>query len=198
MNRPNHAPPRAASPTAPAPDRAALVGRLVGAHRAELLAFARGRVGDRTAAEDVVQQAAARAVAKAHQLRDEASGRAWLFRITRHVLAERPRRVQAAEVELDDDGPAADDDGGDGCACVLAQVGALKPEYAALLSRVVIEGQPVKAAAAELGITTNNAMVRLHRARAALRDQLRSHCGVESARGCLDCDCVERGCCAEA
>jgi RNA polymerase sigma-70 factor (ECF subfamily) len=49
--------------------------------------------------------------------------------------------------------------------------------------------------AAELSITPNNAMVRLHRARTALKARLKEHCGTDNARSCTDCGCEERGCC---
>jgi RNA polymerase sigma-70 factor (ECF subfamily) len=49
--------------------------------------------------------------------------------------------------------------------------------------------------ARELGLNANNAMVRLHRARNALRERLASHCGTTTARSCSDCGCEERGCC---
>lgn len=39
------------------------------------------------------------------------------------------------------------------------------------------------------------AMVRLHRARTALKVRLKAHCGTTSARSCADCGCEERGCC---
>jgi RNA polymerase sigma-70 factor (ECF subfamily) len=39
-------------------------------------------------------------------------------------------------------------------------------------------------------------MVRLHRARRALKERLAAHCGTTSARSCADCGCEERGCCA--
>ena len=61
-----------------------------------------------------------------------------------------------------------DDDGID-CRCVLAQAEQLKPDYAEILRRVIMDGVTVTQVAGELGITPNNAMVRLHRARAALK-----------------------------
>jgi len=78
---------------------------------------------------------------------------------------------------------------------VVAQVEALPPAQAALLERVIIEGANVAELATELGITRNNAWVRLHRARQALKARLKDHCGTDSLRQCLDCGCVERGCC---
>jgi RNA polymerase sigma-70 factor (ECF subfamily) len=81
------------------------------------------------------------------------------------------------------------------CWCVLAQAACLKPEYAEILRRVDIDGLAVTIVAGELGLSSNNAMVRLHRARKALRARMAEHCGTTSARSCSDCGCEERGCC---
>lgn len=91
--------------------------------------------------------------------------------------------------------PSAD---GPNCGCVLVQVQQMSPDHAELLQRVVVDGVSTTRVAAELGITPNAAMVRLHRARTALVERLRSHCGTTSLRGCIDCGCEERGCCAAA
>ena len=73
----------------------------------------------------------------------------------------------------------------------------LKPEYTEILRRVVLDGAPLPGVAAELGLTTNNASVRLHRARAALRKRMAEHCGTLRARSCTECGCAERGCCVD-
>jgi RNA polymerase sigma-70 factor (ECF subfamily) len=51
-------------------------------------------------------------------------------------------------------------------------------------------------AAARLDITHNNATVRLHRARKALRDAMEAHCGVTDPQACAACRCVDDACCA--
>jgi hypothetical protein len=53
----------------------------------------------------------------------------------------------------------------------------LKAEYAEVLRRVDLEETPLPRVATDLAITTNNATVRLHRARQALRRQLERSCG---------------------
>ena len=73
----------------------------------------------------------------------------------------------------------------------LGQLDRIRPEYADMLRRVDIDEERLPEVASSLGITVNNATVRLHRARKALRDQLRSFCGVDSLRACLDCSCDE-------
>jgi hypothetical protein len=67
-----------------------------------------------------------------------------------------------------------------------------------LPSRVVVEGISVSQVAVELDITANDAMVRLHRARTALKAKLKAHCGTTSLSSCADCGCAERGCCPQA
>lgn len=65
----------------------------------------------------------------------------------------------------------------------------INPGYADLLRRVDLgEERPVDVAA-ELGLTANNTMVRLRRARTALRERLIRTCRRCAAHGCLDCSC---------
>lgn len=174
----------------------ASVETLFAAHRSELVAFAARRLGSHSLAEDVVQQAALRAVGGVGALRDPQSGRAWLFTIVRRLVADHLRTRLDAKLSRE---PEAEVDAHDfGCSCVLANVAQLKPEFAHVLRRVIFEDAPLGTVAAELGLSTNAATVRLSRARAALRDRLRAHCGTESLRDCLDCACDERGCCTPA
>ncbi|MER2564178.1 MAG: sigma factor-like helix-turn-helix DNA-binding protein [Myxococcaceae bacterium] len=163
------------------------VTEALAARRKELVDYARRRVGP--AAEDVVQDASVRALKKAEQLSNPRAARAWLFTIVRRVIAERREPVPVAAAELEPERVV------DGCDCIVAQVRALPEAQAKLLMRVVVEGVSVTALADELGITPNNAWVRLHRARQALKAQVADHCGTTSLRQCLDCGCIERGCC---
>ncbi|MBM4782707.1 MAG: hypothetical protein GQE15_33950 [Archangiaceae bacterium] len=163
------------------------VTEALAARRQELVDYARRRVGP--AAEDVVQDASLRALKKAEQLSNPRAARAWLFTIVRRVIAE---RRDAAPVPT---APPEPERVVDGCDCIVAQVRALPAAQASLLTRVVVDGVSVSAVADELGITQNNAWVRLHRARQALKAQVAEHCGTRSLRQCLDCGCIERGCC---
>jgi RNA polymerase sigma-70 factor (ECF subfamily) len=158
--------------------------------REELVAFARRRVGER--AEDVVQDAAVRALRSADQLAQPEAARAWLFSIVRHLSSEPAGRVME---EVSESVPVERTEPPDSCDCVMKQVEALPTSHAELLRRVTVEGAPVNELAKELGITPNALWVRLHRAREALKTQLEKHCGTTSFRACLDCGCLERGCC---
>jgi RNA polymerase sigma-70 factor (ECF subfamily) len=76
------------------------------------------------------------------------------------------------------------------CACSVALLAELPPAYADILTRVDVREEPVEAVALELGVTVNNATVRLHRARKALRDRLAACCGCKSAQECQSCRCA--------
>jgi RNA polymerase sigma-70 factor (ECF subfamily) len=75
------------------------------------------------------------------------------------------------------------------CACVRALSDTLKPEYADALRRIDVEGMSVQGYAAEIGIEANNAGVRVHRAREALRRRVKASCGTCADHGCLNCTC---------
>lgn len=74
---------------------------------------------------------------------------------------------------------------GEVCACVSRVAATLKPEYAAALQQVEVEGMPVKTHAERQGITAGNAAVRLHRARQALKKEIVATCGACADHGVL-------------
>ena len=85
------------------------------------------------------------------------------------------------------------------CRCVNELAATLKPEYAAALRRIEVDGLALKDFAAEAGISSSNAAVRVHRAREALRQQLARSCGTCADHGCLDCTCDRsKGACDSA
>jgi DNA-directed RNA polymerase specialized sigma24 family protein len=75
------------------------------------------------------------------------------------------------------------------CTCIYDLIPALKAEQAELVRRVELGEEPLHQVAGDLGITPNNASVRLHRARRALREALQDACGACADHGCLDCGC---------
>jgi len=169
---------------------------LIARQRPRLVAFVRRRAPRDVDAEDVVHAALQRALTKHDVLQEVINPEAWLTRITQNALVDELRRrrsrapaAEGTELTTCDDAVVRE------CACVLVQLSQLRPEYASLLQRVVVGGVSVAEAAAERGLTANAASVRLHRARAALREQLRRHCGASSWRSCIDCECAERACC---
>jgi RNA polymerase sigma-70 factor (ECF subfamily) len=76
------------------------------------------------------------------------------------------------------------------CRCFEALLPTMKPEYAALLREVDLNGRRVVDVAAEQGLTANAGTVKLHRARKALRVRLEESCRTCATHGCLDCTCA--------
>lgn len=167
------------------------VAALVANHR-EFLAFVQRRVGDRALAEDILQDAFVRGVDKLDSVRESAVG--WFYRVLRNAIIDHQRRRAAAARQLD--AFAHEQAAGEDaelervvCKCVGELAGTLKPEYAAALRRIEIDGVSVKEYAAEAGISSSNAGVRVFRAREALRKQVARACGTCAEHGCLDCSC---------
>jgi RNA polymerase sigma factor (sigma-70 family) len=176
-------------------ETARVVAELVANHR-EFLAFVERRVGDRALAEDLIQEAFVRSIDRFGELRTTDSIRAWFFRTLRNAVVDHhrrnsasDRRLEALAATLDPDGAAEPELERVVCACVARLAKSLKPEYSQALSRVEIDGASVGDFAREAGITENNAGVRLHRARAALRREVSRSCGTCAEHGCLDCTC---------
>jgi len=169
--------------------------KLVANHRA-FLSFLERRLGNRAEAEDILQDAFIRATERADSVEKQESVVAWFYRMLRNAVIDHHRRkgataraLERLAAELDESAaPAETRDAV--CACILELSGTLKPEYAEALRRVEIEGQSVKSWAAEVGIEPNNAGVRLHRAREALKKRVVRSCGSCAEHGCMDCTCT--------
>ncbi|HYH96058.1 RNA polymerase sigma factor [Hyalangium sp.] len=174
-----------------------IVRALVDSHR-HFLAFLERRVGSRAVAEELLQAAFVRTLEKGDALRDEERAVAWFYRLLRNALVDHYRKQAAEARVLERESLEATEVGPDPelkqtvCACVGELLPTLKPEYSELLRQVELEERSVPEAAAAVGITPNNAGVRLHRARQALKQQLERSCGSCATHGCLDCSCQRR------
>ncbi len=173
-----------------------VLGVLVENHR-RFLAFLERRVGSREAAEDILQDAFVRSLDRIETVRDAGAVVPWFYRLLRNAVVDHYRRAGAEDRALayvaataDTVEPAADEElHGQVCECVKSLVETLKPEYAAAIKRVDLEGASLVDFARETGITANNAGVRLHRAHEALRRQVALSCSTCADHGCLDCRC---------
>ena len=162
------------------------------------LSFLERRVGSREAAEDILQDAFVRGLEHADTVRDNESIIPWFYRLLRNAVVDHYRKRGAEQRAIahaagiaDESEPGPDEALRDEvCACVVRLVDTLKPEYAAAIKRVDLDGATVADFGREIGISANNAGVRLHRAREALRRQLALSCGTCTTHGCLDCTCT--------
>jgi RNA polymerase sigma-70 factor (ECF subfamily) len=153
-------------------------------------------VGDRAAAEDIVQNAYARMLERGGVPADDADALRWFYRVLRNAAIDYQRRHGAERRGLErfqQEPAAAPEPKRRLCGCVRTALDTLKPHYQDILRRVEVDGASLAVAAAEAGITSGNAAVRLHRARRLLGERLRGICGSCSLDGCADCDCRGKG-----
>ncbi len=177
------------------PQEPDVLGLLLENH-ARFLAFVDRRIGSRDDAEDILQEAFVRSLEHTPALESSTSATAWFYRVLRNAMTDYFRRkdtqgraLERLAAETDQAGTSDSELERVVCACVLSLLDTLKPEYAAALRRVDLDGTSVRSYSAEAGITPGNAGVRLHRAREALRRQLARCCGTCLTHGCVDCQC---------
>ena len=167
-------------------------------HQGALRAFVQARVPP-TEVDDVLKTAALRAIQASNSLNDAQRVRAWLYRIHRNVIHDsmraRARGERLTSPDLDAIPHDLPETETDICACSLNQMQHVRPSYASILALVDAGGASLREAAEQLGISIENATVRLHRARKALHKLMLEHCGVQSVRDCLDCRCADERCC---
>ena len=178
----------------------AAVRRALVESRRQILSFLRRRLGSSEAAEDVLQAFMLRAIERSTQLRDVRTVRGWLSRILATTIVDHQRRsarrrqreavmnpndLEAIEIEADEELDEAV------CNCLYKLLPTLKPEYAEVIWRIDLLGEPRERVAASLGVTLNNVTVRLHRGRQALKRRLEEMCLTCPIHGFLDCRCEE-------
>lgn len=164
--------------------------------RQEILQFLQQRLRNRDEAEEVLQRFSVRALERASQLRDVQTMRGWLGRILATTIIDyqrsanrrRRREIQVDQGELDGLPADAELDAAI-CNCLYRLLPTLKPEYADIVWRADILGEPRDRLAASLGTSLNNVTVRLHRGRQALRRRLEEMCLTCPVHGFLDCHC---------
>lgn len=166
------------------------------AHRDEFLRFVEKRVDSRTMAEDILQSAFVRGIEKQSALRDEESAVAWFYRLLRNAVIDHYRSQGSLNrvfgewpEDLDVPGEPLDFVKNEICRCVAHVLEELKPEYGEALRKVDIDEGAIKDFAESSGISVNNAAVRVHRAREALRKQVMRTCGSCAEHRCIDCRC---------
>ena len=169
------------------------IAQTLAANHVRFLRFLERRVGSRDLAEEILQDAFVRGLARADSIQASESAIAWFYRLLRNALVDHHRHMDserraleaAAREPVDVDGELMNTV----CDCVDGLLATLKPEYAQAIRRVDMEGASVGEFAVATGITAGNAAVRVHRARQALRKRVEQSCGTCAEHACLDCEC---------
>ena len=181
------------SKQAETPSRAAEFGKPVsGSFGDQLVAvlprlrrFARGLTGSVTEADDLVQAACERALARAHQFQEGTRFDSWMFRIVQTIWIDqlRAREVRkedgdVAEERLGSDAPVRGIEARLALSEVRNAVDRLPPDQRTTLMLVTVEGLSYKEAAVVAGVPVGTIMSRLARARIALQQHLDAGAGV--------------------
>jgi RNA polymerase sigma factor (sigma-70 family) len=180
-----------------ATERAAPIATLLENHRA-FLGYLERRVGDRALAEDILQDAFAKIVARPEQAPDDQGVVPWFYRTLRNAAIDQFRRRGAADRahqafarELETQEAPTSEMEAEICACVSRLADTLKPEYAEALQAIEVGGTPVKQFAEQHGLSSSNAAVRVFRAREALKKRVAESCGTCAEHGCVNCTCKQ-------
>lgn len=156
-----------------------LVRALVAEYGAPLLRYVLRLVdGDRSRAEDIVQETLLRAWQHPEVAANfERSPRAWLYAVARNLVVDdfRGRSARPRETRMVDDLDIGSDDGGIGNALthfeVIDAIRALAPQHRAVLLALYYRDLSVADAAHELGVPQGTVKSRAHYALRALRIQ---------------------------
>lgn len=150
--------------------------------------YARALVGDRTLAEDLVQDCLERAWSRLHLWREGSNLRTWLFAIMHNLyannirsLSHRPRLALLDDAATNAPTRATQEDGLE-VASLNEALQRLPEEQRAVILLVGLEELSYQEAAAALGIPIGTVMSRLHRGRERLRALLTGSGGVSLRR----------------
>jgi RNA polymerase sigma-70 factor (ECF subfamily) len=148
--------------------------------------FARGLTGSVVEADDLVQAACERALARQHQFQEGTRFDSWMFRIVQTIWIDqvRSRDVRKEgetiiEDRLGSDAPVRRVEARLGLDEVRRAVGRLPPDQRMVLLLVTLDGLSYKEAAQVIGVPVGTIMSRLARARAALQVQLAAGSGID-------------------
>jgi RNA polymerase sigma factor (sigma-70 family) len=179
----------------PDADTPAALAILLENHRA-FLRYLERRVGNRELAEDILQDAFIKVVTRPEQPPADETIVPWFYRTLRNAAIDQFRRrgtvsraVEAFAHELETSMAPEPEMESEICACVTRLTATLKAEYAEALQAIDVEGGSVKAFAEQRGLSSNNAGVRVFRAREALKKRVMESCGTCAEHGCRNCTC---------
>ena len=181
-----------------APLDQAIVQTLVSNHK-KFLGFVERRIGNREIAEEIIQNAFVKTIEKGCHIQDGEGAVTWFYRLLRNAMIDYFRRANVEtnawtkmgdqdsdHVEIDQELQEAI------CACINDLIPTIKDDYSILIEKIDLEGESIAKVSKELNMTANNTMVKLHRARQALKRQLERSCGTCATHGCLDCGCKKK------
>lgn len=175
--------------------------------RAQVQRHLLAMVGDKSLAEELTQDTYARALERIPQLRDPQAALAWLYRIATTIALDRLRQRRPSTVPLDTVAPVGGEaeqaaererppsllegalESSEMSACVQGYLAALPDDYRIAILLHDAHGLSNPEISELLACSLATAKIRVHRARARLRETLATACTFEiDERGVLVCD----------
>ena len=147
------------------------IERLYRSRHAAFVALATAVTGDASEAIDVVQEAFATALRKRRGIRAEGSLEPWLWRIVINKARDR-RRKRGRTISLRPDAPAITSNGYDADAAVRTVLAELPERQRETIFLRYYADLDYGAIASALGVQPGTVAATLHKAHAALREQL--------------------------
>ena len=177
--------------------------------------YIRRQVRDASEADDLVQETFLRAHRQLHAVKDPAALPAWLYRVATNVCYDRFRQAsyrharQGTSIEADNDGAEVPQEDADAprldlaleqsemSTCVQEYIEQLSDDYRMVILLHDVHGMTNPEMAGALGCSLATVKIRLHRARAKLKEALSSACDFSvDERGVFVCD--RKGRCRES
>ena len=179
---------------------------VLSAYRDSVCGFVLRRVGDRSLADDLTQEAFLRAERSIGTYRREASLRSWIFAIALNVVRDHFRALQRAPDSASLAAAAEQASPGEGAegallqlemaSCVGGYISRLPRLHHDVVSMHDMAGLTHAEIATVLGVSVGNSRVLLHRGRAALRRALEEDCLLSFSGESIPCErkpATERG-----
>ena len=166
-----------------------------------LLAYLVRMTRDSADAHDLLQEALIRIARELPKLRSPEAVKGWAYRIATNVAIDHLRKSGKVQfVEFDGETDSSEIDAEEELVvdemneCIRGVIDRLPPDYRAAIVLSNLQGLSVAETAEIMGTSVTAAKVRIHRAKAKLREALNQECDFyRSESGNLRCD-VKQGC----
>ena len=183
----------------PAANEATRFDEVAGTLRGPILGYLQRFVGDAALAEDLLQETLVRISKGLDRFEARSSVKTWAFKIATHTAIDHLRRSkrELQLVELDEMAVAANPGEGLGerlvigemNACLREEIDRLPESYRAAILLHDLEGLSARETAEIVGCSIATAKIRIHRARARLKQALLGDCNFSRGRDqVLHCD----------
>jgi RNA polymerase sigma-70 factor (ECF subfamily) len=161
-----------------------------------LLGYLVRMTGNTADADDLLQEALIRMARELPRLRSPGAVKGWAYRVATNVAIDFLRKKKKVQFEeFDDESTPVDGDELDGLVvdemnnCIRGVIDRLPPDYRAAIVLSNLQGLSVAETASVMGVSAGAAKVRIHRAKARLKEALDRECDFyASPEGSVRCD----------